>query len=184
MYHIQMPQKADRPSNLLMDRPDYRQPPPAVMIIRHRCFWRHSLDVGKNYGAAIAINGEKEVIGVFTEQDVMNKLVAKELEPRSTVLSHIIIANPRLSRHTDDLIDWLRITSNEVIRCLPAVDCSEQIKAAFTQRDFVSYTWPDVMYQMKSIAIATVSKNWLVFFIGGGIAQYSLLMVVVMNMLN
>jgi hypothetical protein len=40
------------------------------------------------------------------------------------------------------------------------------------------------MYQMKSIAIATVSKNWLVFFIGGGIAQYSLLMVVVMNMLN
>ena len=37
---------------------------------------------------------------------------------------------------------------------------------------------------MKSIAIATVSKNWPVFLIGGGIALYSLLVVVVMSMLN
>jgi hypothetical protein len=37
---------------------------------------------------------------------------------------------------------------------------------------------------MKSIATATVSKNWPVFLIGGGIALYSMLMVVVISMLN
>jgi hypothetical protein len=69
-------------------------------------------------------------------------------------------------------------------RRLPVVDDNGHIKAVFTQGDFVSYTWPDLIYQMKSITIATVSKNWPVFLIGGGIALYSLLMVVVMSMLN
>ena len=114
----------------------------------------------------------------------MNKLVAKELDARGTVLSDIMTANPRLARETDDLIDWLRIMSNERFRRLPVVDDNGQIKAVFTQGDFVSYTWPDLMYQMKSIATATVSKNWPIFLIGGGIALYSLLMVVVMSMLN
>ncbi len=114
----------------------------------------------------------------------MNKLVAKELDARGTVLSDIMTANPRLARETDDLIDWLRIMSNERFRRLPVVDDNGQIKAVFTQGDFVSYTWPDLMYQMKSIATATVSKNWPIFLIGGGIALYSLLMVTVMSMLN
>ncbi len=111
----------------------------------------------------------------------MNKLVAKELDARKTVLSDIMTSNPRLAHETDDLIDWLRIISNERFRRLPVVDENGHIKAVFTQGDFVSYTWPDLMYQMRSIATATVSKNWAVFLIGGGIALYSLIMVVVVN---
>jgi hypothetical protein len=41
-----------------------------------------------------------------------------------------------------------------------------------------------LMYQMKSIATATVSKNWATFLIGGGVALYSLIMVAVVKMLN
>jgi signal-transduction protein with cAMP-binding, CBS, and nucleotidyltransferase domain len=93
-------------------------------------------------------------------------------------------SNPRLARETDDLIDWLRIMSNERFRRLPVVDDNGHIKAVFTQGDFVSYTWPDLIYQMKSIATATVSKNWPIVLIGGGIALYSLIMVAVLSMLN
>jgi CBS-domain-containing membrane protein len=96
----------------------------------------------------------------------------------------IMTPNPRVARETDDLIDWLRIMSNERFRRLPVVDENGHIKAVFTQGDFVSYTWPDLMYQMKSIATATVSKNWGVFLIGGGIALYSIVMIVVMNMMK
>ena len=127
------------------------------------------------------IDDHKKVVGVVTERDVMNKLVAKELDARKTVLSDIMTSNPRLAHETDDLIDWLRIISNERFRRLPVVDENGHIKAVFTQGDFVSYTWPDLMYQMRSIATATVSKNWAVFLIGGGIALYSLIMVVVVN---
>jgi hypothetical protein len=40
------------------------------------------------------------------------------------------------------------------------------------------------MYQMKSIATATVTKNWPFFLIGGGVALYSLLMVVVISSMS
>ena len=138
----------------------------------------------KNYGAIVVTDDQKKVVGVVTERDVMKKVVAKKLDATNTSVSEIMTTNPRVARETDDLIDWLRIMSNERFRRLPVVDENGQIKAVFTQGDFVSYTWPDLMYQMKSIATATVSKNWGVFLIGGGIALYSLIMIIVVGMMN
>ena len=89
--------------------------------------------------------------------------------------------NPRVANETDDLIDWLRIMSNERFRRLPVVDENGHIKAVFTQGDFVSYTWPDLVYQIKTLATATVSKNWAPFLIIGGIALYSLAMLVLIK---
>jgi signal-transduction protein with cAMP-binding, CBS, and nucleotidyltransferase domain len=135
----------------------------------------------KNYGSVIVVDPDRKVIGVVTERDVMNKVVGKELDPKTTPLSAIITKDPRLARETDDLLDWLRIMSNERFRRLPVVDGDGRITALFTQGDFVSYTWPDLIYQMKSIATATVIKNWPWFLIRGGIALYSIVMVVVIG---
>ena len=135
----------------------------------------------KNYGAVIVVDGEQKVVGVVTERDVMNKLVAKELDAHTALLSDLMTENPRVARETDDMIDWLRIMSNERFRRLPVVDDDGHIKAVFTQGDFVSYTWPDLIYQMRPIATATVTKNWPFFLIGGGIALYSLVTVIVMS---
>ena len=114
----------------------------------------------------------------------MKKIVAPGLDASKTLVEEIMTKNPRLARETDDLIDWLRIMSNERFRRLPGVDDKGEIKAVFTQCDFVSYTWPDLMYQMKSIATATVSKNWALFLIGGGIALYSIIMFIVFSLIN
>lgn len=180
-----MPEKADRPGNRLMDRPEYRsKQQPLTCSPETSVFDAVTKMSEKNYGAVIVIDPTKKVVGVVTERDVMNKLVAKRMDPRTTKLSDIMTANPRLARETDDLIDWLRIMSNERFRRLPVVDDNGHIKAVFTQGDFVSYTWPDLIYQMKSIATATVSKNWPIVLIGGGIALYSLIMVAVLSMLN
>lgn len=177
-----MPQPAERPGNRLMDRPEYaskQKPltrPPETTVLD-----AVSAMSEKNYGSVIVIDADDKVIGVVTERDVMNKLVGKGLDPKTTILSDIMTDNPRLARETDDLVDWLRIMSNERFRRLPVVDADGRIKAVFTQGDFVSYTWPDLMYQMKAIATATVTKNWPLFLIGGGVALYSIVMVVVLG---
>mgnify|MGYP001797471009 CR=1 FL=1 len=93
-------------------------------------------------------------------------------------------SNPRLANETDDMVDWLRIMSNERFRRLPVVDENGHIKAVFTQGDFVSYTWPDLIYQMRSIATATVMKSWPLYMIGRGVALYSIVMVIVLGTLN
>ena len=180
-----MPEKSDRPGNRLMDRPEYRLKQQPLTCLPTTSVFEAVLKMSeKNYGAVIVINDEKKVIGIVTERDVMNKVVANELDVHATVLSDIMTENPRVARETDDLIDWLRIMSNERFRRLPVIDDNGQIKAVFTQGDFVSYTWPDLMYQMKSIATATLSKNWAVFLIAGGIALYSLVMIIVVSMIK
>lgn len=180
-----MPQTVERPGNRLMDRPEYASKKVPLVCLPTMSVFEAVIKMSeKSFGAVIVVDDNKKVVGVVTERDVMNKLVAKELDAHTTKVSDIMTSDPRVARETDDMIDWLRIMSNERFRRLPVVDENGHIKAVFTQGDFVSYTWPDLMYQMKSIATATVTKNWPIVLIGGGIALYSLAMVVVLSVLN
>ncbi len=128
----------------------------------------------KNYGSVIIIDPDEKVIGVFTERDVMKKLVNGHLVPDETRLSEVMTTNPRLAHEDDDVVDWLRIMSNERFRRLPVVDSEGRIKAVFTQGDFVSYTWPELMHQATQLARSTLGKNWHYFLIGGAVLLYTL----------
>ena len=176
---------AERPGYRLKDRPEYKDKvKPLTRTPETTVYDAVSAMSDKNYGSVIVVDGDEKVIGVVTERDVMNKVVGKGLDARQTKLSDIMTENPRLAREDDDMVDWLRIMSNERFRRLPVVDADGRIKAVFTQGDFVSYTWPDLMYQMRSIATATVTKNWHYFLIGGGIALYSLLMILMLGLIG
>jgi CBS domain-containing protein len=179
-----MPERAQRPGSRLMDRPEYKSKlKPLTRTPETTVFEAVSVMSEKNYGSVIIVDADEKVIGVVTERDVMNKLVGKGLDAKTTKLSDIMTENPRLARETDDMVDWLRIMSNERFRRLPVVDDEGRIKAVFTQGDFVSYTWPDLIYQMRSIATATITKNWAPFLIGGGIALYTIIMIIVLRMI-
>lgn len=180
-----MPDRAERPGNRLMDRPEYKtKQRPLTLPPTTTVFDAVQKMSDKNYGAVVITDEADKVIGVVTERDVMNKLVAKGMDPATTKLSDIMTENPRLARETDDMIDWLRIMSNERFRRLPVVDDEGRIKALFTQGDFVSYTWPDLIYQMKSMAKATVFKSWPIFLIGGATLIYAVLMVIVVGIMR
>lgn len=179
-----MPEMSQRPGNRLMDRPEYKsKPKPLTRGPDATVFDAVSAMSDKNYGSVMIVDEDEKVIGVVTERDIMNKLVGKGLDAKTTKLSEIMTADPRLARETDDLIDWLRIMSNERFRRLPVVDADGRIKVVFTQGDFVSYSWPELVYQARSMATATVTKNWPLFLIGGGIALYSVIMVIVVSAL-
>ncbi|WP_208354084.1 CBS domain-containing protein [Pseudaestuariivita rosea] len=135
----------------------------------------------KNYGSVIIVDPDDKVIGVMTERDIMRKLVHGGMDAKTTAISQIMTDEPRVAREDDDLVDWLRIMSNERFRRLPVVDDDGRIKAVFTQGDFVSYTWPELMGQAKELVKASIGKNWHLFLIGGGIMLYTLLMIVVLR---
>ncbi len=133
----------------------------------------------RGYGSVIVTDADDRVTGVVTERDIMTKLVRAGDDPAETPLSAIMTREPRLARETDDVVDWLRIMSNERFRRLPVVDAEGRIKAVFTQGDFVSYTWPDLLYQAGQMAKASVLRQWHLWLVGGGIALYSILMIFV-----
>lgn len=171
----------ERGGDRLMDRAEYSSKPkpltrgPEVMVSDAVAAMSD-----KNYGCVIITDPDEKVIGVVTERDIMNKIVGRGLDPKTTPLSEIMTADPRLAKETDKMLDWLRIMSNERFRRLPVVDDEGRIKVVFTQGDFVSYTWPDLMGQMKNMLRAQAMGNFHYLLIGGAILIYALAMVVVL----
>ncbi|ROT97772.1 CBS domain-containing protein [Histidinibacterium lentulum] len=177
-----MAQSTERPGSRLMDRAEYAaKPRPLTRGPDATVAEAVAAMSDRNYGCVVVVDGDDRVTGIVTERDVMNKLVGKGLDPNTTRLSDIMTRDPRLAKETDQMLDWLRIMSNERFRRLPVVDEQGRIKAIFTQGDFVSYTWPDLMQQMKTVAKAQIASNFHYVLIGGGILIYVLAMIVVLN---
>jgi CBS domain-containing protein len=135
-----------------------------------------------NYGSVVVVDEKNKVIGMVTERDIMKKLVRNGMDASKTELSKIMTANPRVAKEEDELLDWLRIMSNERFRRLPVVDNDGRIKALFTQGDFVSYTWPDLIFQAKEISKATLSQNFSPYIIGAAILVYTLAMALILQL--
>ena len=135
----------------------------------------------KNFGSVVIVDKDEKVIGIATERDVMKKLVNAGKDAKSTTLADIMTKDPRMARATDDVVDWLRVMSNDRFRRLPVVDDEGRIMVIFTQGDFVSYTWPDLFDQARGLAKATFIGKFHYFLIGGGILIYVLAMIVVLS---
>lgn len=168
----------------LRDRPEFSSKPKPLTFAPDAMVSKAVAAMSeKNFGSVVVVDGDDRVIGVMTERDLMRKLINPGLDPKTTPIQDIMTRDPRVARETDDVVDWLRIMSNERFRRLPVVDAEGRIKAVFTQGDFVSYTWPDLIYQAKQLARASVGRNYAVWLIVGGIGLYALLMLLVLNSL-
>jgi CBS domain-containing protein len=172
----------DRPVMRIRDRAEFRsKPKPLTMRPEATVAEAVAAMTLKNYGSVIVTDADDTVRGVLTERDVMKRIVAEGRDAAATPLSEVMTADPRVASADDDVLDWLRIMSNERFRRLPVVDEQGRVTAVFTQGDFVSYTWPDLMGQARELAKATVFRNWHFVLIGGGIMLYSIIMIAVLG---
>lgn len=166
----------------LRDRPEFRSKPRPLTRPEDATVADAVAEMSaRDFGSVIVVDDDEKVIGVVTERDIMKRIVNEGRDPATTPLSEIMTRDPRVARETDDLLDWLRIMSNERFRRLPVVDEDGRIVTVFTQGDFVSFTWPDLIYQGTQLAKASIGRNWALWLIGGGIMVYTLLMVLVLN---
>ena len=132
----------------------------------------------------VIVNKKNEVTGICTERDILKKLVHHNLDPTKTKLEEIMTPDPRVGKEDDEVLNWLRIMSNDRFRRLPVVDKDNKIKVIFTQGDFVSYTWPDLFYQAKQMAKASLSKNFNVTSIIVMVMIYSFAMIFAVRMIT
>ncbi|MBF95713.1 MAG: Inosine-5'-monophosphate dehydrogenase [Alphaproteobacteria bacterium MarineAlpha9_Bin4] len=145
----------------LKDRPEYSSKPKPVTFKKNQKVSEAVEAMSeKNFGSVVIVDNQNKVIGICTERDILKKLVNKKLNPTKTTLDEIMTPNPRVGNENDDVLDWLRTMSNDRFRRLPVVDEKGIIKVIFTQGDFVSYTWPDLLYQASQMTKATLSKHF------------------------
>ena len=150
-----------RKGSRLIDRPEFKtKPQPVTFLAKDKVSKAIEAMAEKNYGSVVIVDDEDRVVGIVTERDIVKKLVKNNLSSKTTKLEEIMTPNPRVANENDDVVDWLRIMSNDRFRRLPVVDAEGKIKVIFTQGDFVSYTWPDLIYQASQLAKASFMKGF------------------------
>jgi len=137
-----------------------------------------------NYGSIIAVDSDNHVVGMMTERDIMKRLVGESRDPAKTTVAEIMTESVRTAKEDDELVDWLRIMSNERFRRLPIVDDNSKLVAIMTQGDFVSYTWPELMGQMKTMAKATFGDSLSLPRILAGVLIYSVVIIIAVGLIS
>jgi CBS domain-containing protein len=156
----------------IKDRPEFRSKstvltfPPEALVAE-----AVAIMSDRNYGAAVIVGPDRKPVGIVTERDFMKRLLNKRLNPDETTVSQIMTTDLKLAKADDDLLDWLRLMSNERFRHLPVVDDEGAIVAMMSQGDFVSYTWPELMSRLREQARATfdVSPSLVMMIAGGAV---------------
>ena len=131
----------------------------------------------KNYGSVVIDDGSGGVAGIVTERDIMKRLVNEGRDPKTTRLADIMTSDIRVARSDDSVVEWLRAMSNERFRRVPIVDENGKLVSMMTQGDFVSYTWPDLMYQVGQATKATLSDNRQLVIIAAAIGIYTIVLI-------
>lgn len=131
----------------------------------------------KNFGSIVVVNDDGTVAGMVTERDIFKRVVAGRRDPETTKVSEIMTSDVRTANEDDNLLEWLRIMSNERFRRLPIVDSEGKLTSIMSQGDFVSYTWPQLFEQLKALASSTLGSKYQIFLIVSGVLIYSILLI-------
>jgi CBS domain-containing protein len=135
----------------------------------------------KNYGASVIVDGNNKPIGIVTERDFMRRLLAKGLDANATPISEIMTSDLKLASEEDQVVEWLRVMSNERFRHLPVVDSQGKLVNLMSQGDFVSYTWPQLLTRAKDAVAKSFMERFHLHLLVGGVMFYSIIMVFVMR---
>ena len=174
-----------RQGTRLKDRPEfYNKPKPITFLKTDSVYDAVKVMAENNFGSVVVIDKNQKVIGIVTERDIVKKIVQNNLSAKSTSLEKIMTKNPRVASEDDSIVDWLRIMSNDRFRRLPVVDSEGKIKVIFTQGDFVSYTWPDLIFQATQMAKASFLKGFSIYGLLTMILIYTIAIISALRFLN
>ena len=126
-----------------------------------------------NFGSVVITDKQNKVKGIVTERDLMKKLLFNSMNPKTTKLKQIMTTPVKVADKNDEMVVWLRQMSNERFRHVPVVDESGKLINIMSQGDFVSYTWPNLLYQVKEITKENYFKANQVILIIAGLLVYT-----------
>jgi CBS domain-containing protein len=169
----------------IKDRPEFRSKA-AVLTFGPKALVSEAVAImsERNYGAAVIVSPDRKPLGIVTERDFMRRLLNKRMDPDQTTLDQIMTTDLKMARADDDLLDWLRLMSNERFRHLPVIDDQGIIISMMSQGDFVSYTWPELMGRLKEQARATFDVSPSIVLMIAGVAVFAASVVTIFTQLQ
>jgi len=100
-------------------------------------------------GALIVMDGER-LIGIFTERDALNKVLAAGLDPRSTKVSEVMTKDPTSAPPTMTIGSAMQLITNRRFRHLPIVQ-DGKVLSVISSGDLTHWLVKDQLGEVKEI---------------------------------
>lgn len=120
-----------------------------VSLSPQRSVWDAACIMTKeNCGSILVIDGTGVIQGILTERDLMTRVVAKALDPKSTPASEVMTRNPQSVSPETKVAEAVLIMIERGFRHLPIIASSGKILGVFSLRDAL----PRELGHAKSLA--------------------------------
>jgi CBS domain-containing protein len=100
-------------------------------------------------GALIVMDRER-LIGIFTERDALNKVLANGLDPANTKVSEVMTKDPFCIGSTTTVGEAMKVITNRRFRHLPIVD-NGKVLAVVSSGDLTHWLVKDQMGEVKEL---------------------------------
>jgi CBS domain-containing protein len=91
--------------------------------------------VARNIGAVAVVKGD-ELVGIFTERDLMKRVVSHGIDAAQTIVRHVMTPDPKTVSLDDRIGDCMRMMKENNFRHVPICD-GKKLKGLLSLRDLI-----------------------------------------------
>jgi CBS domain-containing protein len=110
----------------------------------------------KNIGALIVMDGER-LVGIFTERDALNKVLAAGLEPGKTKVSEVMTKDPYCIQPTTTVGEAMELVTKRRFRHLPIVK-NGKVLAVVSSGDLTHWLVKDQVGEVQELVDLAVGS--------------------------
>lgn len=104
----------------------------------------------RRVGAVAVTNGEK-LAGIFTERDLMNRVVLKGADPKTTPVKDVMTENCVSAKKDMSMGDALKVMTDHHFRHLPVIDDEEKVLGLLSIRDLLHQRVDKLSQELDSV---------------------------------
>ena len=94
----------------------------ATVVVEDTAFQAAKLMADKHIAALVVVDGESKIIGIVTERDMTQRIIAAGLDGKTTPVKHIMTGNPDTLSPEDSAGDALELMQTRNYRHLPVTE--------------------------------------------------------------
>lgn len=107
--------------------------------------------MGEKRVGAVAVLDKGELAGIFTERDVMMRVVLEGRDPKATKMSEVMTKQVETVREDMSYGEALRLMVERHFRHLPVISSNGQVLGILSVRNVLQHTVEDLSHQLDSV---------------------------------